>query len=243
MIRLHAEVLQGELVALLRQHPQHDGFAERARHRGYPDVHLLARDPDRDASVLGQPALRDVDARDELDPRRHRGKALDGLRQLRVQDAVDAHPHREVLFTRLHVDVGRPQVHRLREQVVHKLDDGRLFRHLSKVSGAVARIQVLDRTLFPDEVQQAVDLMIGGQAERHEPARIEVIEGFEQCMVQNVAGDAEELLVLTPHQHRVVEEPLQLDRRLRDELVHVQAVRQIFGVSEIDGALLLGEPL
>ena len=160
-----------------------------------------------------------------------------------MQNTIDAHPHREVLFARLHVDIRRTQIHRLREQVAHKLDDGCLFRHLSKLFGAVARIQALDRPFLFDKVQQALDLMIGGQAKRHGPARIEVIEGCEQRLAEDVAGDAEEIPVPLPHQHCVIKEPLQLDQRLGHELIHIQAVRQLFGVPEIDGALLLGEPL
>ena len=62
------------------------------------------------------------------------------------------------------------------------------------------------------------------------------------AVVLDVAGDAEELLLLSPDQHRVVEEPVELDRRFGHELVDIQAVREFFGVSEIDRALLLGEP-
>ena len=116
-----------------------------------------------------------------------------------MQDTIDAHPHRELLFTGLHVDVGRTQVHRLGEQVVHELDDGRFFRHLPKLPGAVARVQALDRLLLPDEIQETVDVVVGGQAEGHGPARMEVVEGFEQGVIQDVAGDAEEVLVSRLH--------------------------------------------
>ena len=214
MVRGHAEALQGELVTLLGQHAKHDRFAERAGHGGDPDVHLPSGHPGRDPPVLRQPALRDVDAGDELDARGHRGEAFHGLRELRVQHAVDAHPHRELRFARLHMDVGRAEIHRLREQVVHELDDGRLLRHLPQVPGAVARVQALDRLLLLHEVQQTIDLVVGGEAEGHGLPGEEVVERLEEGVVLDVPGETAQLLAPAPHEHRVVDEPLQPDGRL-----------------------------
>ena len=171
------------------------------------------------------------------------GKALDGLGEPGVEDPVHPHPDRELLFGGLDVDVGGARVDGLGEQVVHELDDGRLLRHLPELAGAVARVEVLDRPLLPDEVEEPVDLVVGGEAQRHPLAGVEVVEGRAQGVVEDVAGDAAERLVPPPHQHRVVEEPVELDRRLGHELVHVEAVREVFRASEMAGALLLGEPL
>ena len=60
-------------------------------------------------------------------------------------------------------------------------------------------------------------------------------------MAEDVTGDAAQRLVLLPHQDRVVEEPVELDRRLGHELVDVEAVRELIGASKVAGALLLGE--
>ena len=170
VVLLHAEVGEGEVVALLREQPEHDGLAERAGHRRDPDVHLAARDARRDPAVLGEAALRDVDPGDELDARRDGGEALDGLGQPRVEDPVHPHPDRELLFGGLDVDVGGARVDGLGEQVVHELDDGRLLRHLPELAGAVARVEVLDRALLADEVEEPVDLVVGGRG-RTSPSR------------------------------------------------------------------------
>ena len=58
-------------------------------------------------------------------------------------------------------------------------------------------------------------------------------------MVGYVAGETIDVFALPPHQDGVVKKPLQLDGRLRHEAVHVQRVRQILGVGEVERADLL----
>ena len=169
------------------------------------------------------------------------GEALHGLGQAGVGHSVDAHPDREVILAGLHVDVGGARIHGLGEQVVNQLDDRRLLRHLAQLPRAVAGVEVLDGPLLAHEVEQAVDLVVYGQAEIDRFTRIEVIERGEQRMVLNVAGDAVQVLPVPPDQHRIVDEPVELDRRLGDELVHLQAVRKLLGPAEVERALLLGE--
>ena len=160
-----------------------------------------------------------------------------------MQDAVDAHAHGKPLFGRFDVNVGGIEIHRLGQQVVDELDDGRLFRQLPELPGAVGGIQILYRPLLADEFEEAVDLMVGGEAEGDRFVGVEVGEGGEHSVVQRVPGDAEQTSVPPPHQHRIVEKPLALDRRLGKESIDVQAVRKVFRIAEIGGALQLGEAL
>ena len=173
MVGLHAEVVEHELVALLGEHAQHDGLAEGPGHGGHADVHLPSRDAGGDAPVLGQAALRDVDPRDELDAGGDGGESLHRLGETGVQHPVDPHPHREVVLAGLDVDVGGARVHGLGEQVVDQLDDRRLLGHLAKLLRAVAGVEVLDRALLAHEVEQAVDVVVGGEAPGHRLARVE----------------------------------------------------------------------
>ena len=138
-----------------------------AGHRGDADVHLLAGDAGGDAAVLGQAALCDVDAADELDARGHRGETLNGLGEPAVQDAVHPHAHGEVLFGGLHVDIRSIEVHRLGEQVVHQLDHRGFLGHLAQLLRIAAGEQVLDGAFLAHEIHQAVDLVVGGQVEGH----------------------------------------------------------------------------
>ena len=309
MVGLHAEVVEHEVVALLGEQAQDDGLAEGARHGGYADVHLPARDALRDAAVLGQPPLGDVEARDQLDARRHGGEAVHRLRQPGVQHAVEAHAHGERIFGRLDVDVGRAEVHGLGQQVVDQFDDRGLLRQVAQVLRLVAGEQVLHRAFLAHVVEGAVEVVVRGEAEadggrgggdagvavltvgrvggdagvgvlavgRVRGGRVvggvvaagvvvagvvvagvvaglgvagvvaglgvaglvEVLQGLRHPVVRDVAGEAVDLLVLLPHEDGIVEKPLELDRGRRHEAVHVERVRQVVGVGEIERADLL----
>ena len=141
MVGLHAKVGQREIAAFLGEQSQHDGLAERARHGGDADVHVVTGNALADPAVLGQTAFGDVDAGDELDARCHRRESLDGLGQPGVQDAVDAHAHRELLHSRFNVDVGRFEVHGLRQQVADQGDDRCFLGQLTQLPRGVTREQ------------------------------------------------------------------------------------------------------
>ena len=137
VVPLHAEVAEGEVVALLREQPQHDGLAERAGHRRDPDVHLAARDARRDPAVLGEGGRSRAMSIPEMSLMREAtaGKRSTGWVSPRVEDPVHPHPDRELLFGGLDVDVGGARVDGLREKVVHELDDGRLLRQSPGAGG------------------------------------------------------------------------------------------------------------
>ena len=83
--------------------------------------------------------------------------------------------------------------------------------------------------------------MVRGQAERHVGLGVEVAERFAQGAVEHVARQAAERAVPLPQEHRVVEKPVQLDRRLGHEPIHFQTVGQGVAVAQICEAGLLGQ--
>ena len=100
-----------------------------------------------------------------------------------MQHAVHPHAHDEALFGRLDVDVGGVDVHRLGEQVVDELDDGRLFGHLPKLARHVAAEEPLHRPFLAHGFDEAVDVVVGGDVKGHRLGRVEVGEHFHQGTV------------------------------------------------------------
>ena len=212
MICLHTQIRQGEFRPLLRQHSQHHGFAEGARHRRHPDIHLLARDSGRNPSVLGQPPFRNVEARYELDAGCDCRKPFDRLRLLGVQNAVNAHTNQKMLLRRFNVDVGGLHIDCLRKKIVHELDYRRLFRHFRQLFGIVAGIGVLAVPFLLHEFEQVVDLVTGSETKPDWFIRIKVAERGQHSMIHYIPSDAKELVVPTPYQHAVIEKPFPLYR-------------------------------
>ena len=122
-LRVHAERVQVEPSRLLVEQAQHHPLAVAGRDRRDAHVHRAAGDPERDAAVLRQALLGDVEPRHDLDARddQRRDRAL-GLQHL-AQHAVDPEPDHEAVLERLDVDVGRVLLHRLGEQGVDQADD------------------------------------------------------------------------------------------------------------------------
>ena len=235
VVRLHAELLQRQIGAFLGQEAQDDGFAEGAGHGGDADVHVLAGDAARNPPVLRQAALGDVDAADELDARRHRGKALARLGEAHVQHAVHAHSDDEAFLLGFQVDVRSAGVHGLREEVVDEFDDGRLLRHLAQQAEVVAGEQVLDGAFLAHVVQQAIQVVVRRDAEGDCLLRVEVAEGLLQGAVFHIPRQAAQAVAIAPQQGGVVEKPIELDGRFGHEAVHVHIRRQ-FAIAQIGRA-------
>ena len=131
--RVHAERIEVEPARLLVEQAQHDAFAVAGRDRRDADVDRAAGDAQRDAAVLRQALLGDVEPRHDLDARddQRRHRAL-GLQHL-AQHAVDAEADHESVLERLDVDVGGVLLDRLRQQRVDQADDRRLVLALEQV--------------------------------------------------------------------------------------------------------------
>ena len=91
---------------------------------------LLAVGVDREAAVLRDAPLGDVDVGHDLEPADDAGLDRLGRAHDLVQHAVDAEAHPQVVLGRLEVDVRRAVLDRLRDQQVDVLDDRRVLDDL-----------------------------------------------------------------------------------------------------------------
>ena len=90
----HADRLKAQLVLALVQQAQHGALAVRAGQRGHPHVDRARADAQRDAAVLRQALLGDVQVGHDLQARDQRRMQRTVRLDHFAQRAVDAEPHR-----------------------------------------------------------------------------------------------------------------------------------------------------
>ncbi len=131
--RAHAEGVQREAPGLLVEQAQHHALAVTGRDGRDAHVDRAAGDAKRDAAVLRQALLGDVEGGHHLHARDH-GRVQAPARLDHVaQGAVDAVAHQRARFEDLEVDVGGALAHGLREERVDEPDDGRVVLGLEEV--------------------------------------------------------------------------------------------------------------
>ena len=125
--------VERQAARLLVEQAQHDALAVPRRDRRDAHVDGAARDAQRDAAVLRQALLGDVELRHDLDARYDERR--DGAFRLQhlAQHAVDAEPHRHAVLVRLDVDVRGVVLDRLRQQRVDEPDDRRFVVAVDQV--------------------------------------------------------------------------------------------------------------
>ena len=101
--------------------------------RGDPHVHRPAADAQRDAAILRQALLGNVEAGHDLDPRHQRGVQLAPRPHHVAQRAVHAEAHHRVGLEGLDVDVGGVVARGLGEQRVDHPDDRRIVLGFEQV--------------------------------------------------------------------------------------------------------------
>ena len=126
-------------------------------------VDLLAADLQRDAAVLGDAPLGDVEVGHDLEAADDAGVDLAGLGGHLVQDAVDAVAHPHLGLLRLDVDVGGAVTDRLGDQGVDELDDRRVVQRVGGLE--VVEVLILSHQV-PGEVVDAVPAQ-GGELVQH----------------------------------------------------------------------------
>ena len=121
-----------KLEALLVEHAHHDAFAVQHRNDRHADVDLAARHAQLDAAVLRHALLGDVQPGHDLQAADDRRLEAIDLRRhrLALQHAVDAVADLQPRLLRLDVNVARPRLDRLRQDLVHQPHDRRLLGHL-----------------------------------------------------------------------------------------------------------------
>ena len=125
-VALHAEAGQRELGLALVEQAQHRAFAMHAGQRRHPHVDRAPADAQRDAAVLRQALLGDVELGHDLQPADEgRVQRLVGLNHL-AQRAVHAEAHGRGALVGLDVDVAGAVLGGLRQQRVEHADDRRV---------------------------------------------------------------------------------------------------------------------
>ena len=180
-----------------------DALAGRRRHDRHPHVDVPAADPQRDAAVLRQAALGDVEPGHDLHARHHGGVQPSRRREHVVQHAVDAQPDREGALEGLDVHVAGARPDRLVDDAVHQANGGRVLAGFQEVG----RLGVVER--------RGVELEAGaeGRAVVGRGGRGRVV-GARDRVAQGVGRD---------HQrpdHGPVEQAQVVERRQRQRIRH-----------------------
>ncbi len=141
-------------VALV-EHADHDLLAVDGGQRGDTEVELPRPHLHRDAAVLRDPLLGDVEVRHDLQARDEAALEVLGLRAHRlVEHAVDPEPDPHVALPRLDVHVRRAFGDGLGHDRVDELDDGRVLeRGLEVVLLTLAPLGCLGRQLLDVGIQ------------------------------------------------------------------------------------------
>ncbi len=179
-VRAEAELGEAETHAGAIEHAQHDAFAMHRRHGGHAQIELAALDARLDPAVLRQPALGNVQLRQQLQSRDdgRREPRLDDFG--RVDDPVDAIAHMQAVVERLEMDVRSAQVGDAADEHVDQADDRRLAGQVAQVLDEIAcrcGVRLFDlRIMLPFAFQRArqgrVDLRLDADCGRHlQPAR------------------------------------------------------------------------
>ena len=166
----------------------------------------------RDAAVLRDAALGDVDVGHDLEAADHAG--LDAARRAHhlVQHAVDAEPDAQVVLGRLDVDVGRAVADGLGDEQVDELDDRRVLdelgdvREIGLVVGLVGR-GLHDRVDFAVDAEEAFDRLVDLARGRDDGADLGAGEGadvVDREHVRRVGHRDDELAVLPTDRDRLV---------------------------------------
>ena len=205
-----------------------------------------------DAAVLRQPLLGDVQPGHDLDAADDRQREPVDLRRqvLLLQQPVDPVADADALLLRLDVDVRRPLVRRLHQNLVHQLDDGRLLRRLRHLAVVgLERFEELDVVLLAPcllgqrrdgvaadaEVllDEPGDLAVRGQ-HRHDVQAGERLQLVEGVHVERVAGGDDEGAAVPGDGHQV----LAVDELLRHGREHVRGDLGVRQVDEFEAELL-----
>ncbi len=146
LLGVHPEAVHGERLLFLVEQAQTHAFGVDRRDGRDADVENVAVGLEVDAAVLRQPALRDVEARHDLEARDDRVlEAQKVLRQRhRHEQAVDPVADAQLALLRFEMDVRRGVSDGLADDVAHESHDGGIGIHdLVRPLGILHRSEVL----------------------------------------------------------------------------------------------------
>ena len=126
-LREHAQLLELDHHLALVQDAHDDLLAVGGGKRGDAQVDRLGLDLERDAAVLRDPALGDVEVGEDLDARGDGRDGADRDGRGLLEHAVDAVADPHLVLLGLEVDVGGAALDGLLDHPVHELDDRRVL--------------------------------------------------------------------------------------------------------------------
>ena len=160
----------------------------------------------RDATVLRQAALGDIEPGNQLDARGHGRKAVEREVRAGVQHAVDAVAHFAGELAGFNMDVGRALVDGLGDQVVDEGDDGSVLGHFAVARG----VHQFGAGALGQSGEQALLVAAADEVPAHRAPRGS-FHGFLQRRVERVLGaGVQRSRVILPGHHA---QRLQLDDR------------------------------
>ncbi len=201
------------------QDTQHDRLAVHHGDDADPQVDLPPGHLQSDAAVLRQTLFRDVQMAQDLQSRHDRRLVLPHrARDLGLhQNAVNPIPNAELIFERLDVDVGCPNLQRLGHDLIHKLDDRRVLGGVGR-AGEVQVVVMLfddgDVVVRPERLQrirpdteellgEPVNLGRGGQRRANIDARRQP-QFVQAGVVEQAAGGDDDGVPIIPQRQQVV---------------------------------------
>ena len=132
-IAVHAHRLQAQLALAFVQKAQHRALAMGAGQGADAHVHGAGADAQRNAPVLGQAALGDVQLSHDFQARDERRMQRPvGLHHF-TQIAIDPKAHHRMALEGFDMDIAGAVARRLREQGIEHADDGRVVRGFEQV--------------------------------------------------------------------------------------------------------------
>src|SRR4030095_3713507 len=94
-------------------------FTVQGGNSGNTEIDIFPRKSDLDASVLGQPALCDIELRQNLSPRNHGCLQLARRRLDFVENAIDAVPDLQLILKGLDLEIRGAHLERAQESLIH----------------------------------------------------------------------------------------------------------------------------
>ncbi len=260
--RIHAQRVEVEPARLLVEQAQHDALAVPGRNGRHAHVDRATGDAERDAAVLRQALLGDVETRHDLDARddQRRHRAL-GLQHL-AQHAVDAEADHEPVLERLDVDVRAVFLDRLGQERVDQPDDRRLVLALEQVGNlrdvlrevrevgvfleAAHRVHRGARARLVDLAQQRLELLRAGALDPQVAAQVTPHLGERERRGAVAEYDIGAVLGELAHQHAVAlreregQRPRRLGHAARGREDDLAGRGRVHGVGALRARLLFG---